>query len=104
MVPELTKEDFDSSIETDVCVVKFWSEFCGPCKGYAGIFSVFASRNSKVKCFSVDAIEEFTISSKFNVKRVPLTIIFKDGKEVKRIDGVKTVDQLNEEVKSLIGE
>ena len=94
MVPEITTSEFDSKISQGTCAVKFWSEFCGPCKNYANTFHEFAKNNQDVKCFSVDAINEPELSVKFKVRRVPLTIIFKNGEEYKRLEGVQTISQL----------
>ena len=93
-VPLITSSEFDSKISKGLCVVKFWADGCGPCNNYTPIFDDFASKNPKVKCFSVDALNETDISCKLGIRNVPLTIVFRDGEECDRMVGVQTLDRL----------
>ena len=98
LVPEIKSVEFNSKTSSGVCVIKFWSEFCGPCKNYANTFNEFANDNRNVHCFSVDAINEPELATKFSVRRVPLTIVLKDGQEVNRMEGVQNVAQLERSI------
>ena len=98
MVEEIKTSDFDSKISSGTSFVKFWGEFCGPCKSYATIFHSFAKENPNVNCYSVNAFEELEITDRFKVSRIPVTIVFKDGIEIKRLDGVQTTEQLKKSI------
>jgi thioredoxin-like negative regulator of GroEL len=102
MVENIVTSNFRDKISTGVSVIKFSSQYCGPCRGYAPIFHTFADNNKDVKCYAVDAIEESSISQLFGIQRVPLTIIFKDGKEMSRFEGVQTAAQLENQVQKVV--
>ena len=55
--------------------------------------------NVNIAKLNVD--ENPQISAKNNVRNIPTTIIFKDGKEVKRIVGVKPANYLLKELQNL---
>ena len=96
----LTTLDFQDNIEDGISLVKFWASFCGPCKRYAPTFEQFASDNSDVKCFSVDAETEQELCTEFNVSSIPVTLLFKDGELKQTKNGILTKDQLIELIKS----
>jgi len=98
MVEEIKTSDFYFKIANGTSFVKFWGDFCGPCKSYAVNFSSFAKNNPNVNCYSVNAIEELEITDKFKISRIPVTIIFKDGVEIRRLDGIQTPAQLESNI------
>lgn len=101
MVKELKDDTFSEAIKTGVSFVKITSPFCGPCKTYAPIFDKFAQDNSDVKCFTINGMEEVNTSIKYGIRNVPVTIIFKDGIEVKRLNGSQTQESL-EKIKDFV--
>lgn len=98
MITTLMTENFDDSIKNGTCFVKFTSPTCGPCRQYAKTYDLFAEQNTTVKCFTIDATENLDIASKFNIRQVPVTIVFKDGVVKNTLNGVQSVDQLEENI------
>lgn len=98
-VESLNTKKFQDKISSGLSLVKFTSQYCGPCKSYSPIFDSFAEQNKDIKCYTVDALEEHEISIKLDIKSVPVTILFKDGKEVKRVNGKQSLDQLSQLIK-----
>ena len=96
----LTTLDFQDNIEDGISLVKFGAGWCGPCKRYAPAFEQFANDNSDIKCFSVDAETEQELCTEFNVSSIPVTLLFKDGELRETKNGILTIDQLNELIKS----
>lgn len=94
MSEQLSYENFDSSIASGVSVVKFSSAGCGPCRTYAPMFAKFGETHPEVKCFDMDAFDYPEVTSKYNIRYVPVTIVFKNGVEVKREGGILTVEKL----------
>ena len=68
-----------------ITIVDFWAPWCGPCKMFGPIFESTSEKFQNIKfCkFNVDEENE-NISREFGVMSIPTTIIFKDGKEIKR--------------------
>lgn len=96
----LTTFDFQDNIEDGISLVKFWASFCGPCKRYAPTFDAFAEENPDIKCFSVDAEAEQDLCSEYNVSSIPVTLLFKNGENLKSLNGILSKEQLSDLIKS----
>ncbi len=97
-IEELRFANFHEKIANGTTIVKFWSQYCGPCKAYSTNFESFAEKHSEIHCYSVDGLNETEIVRALGIRAVPITIIFDKGKEVKRFGGVKTVEQIETEL------
>lgn len=75
-------------------LVKFYADWCGPCKAYAPTFQQFSEANPDVKCLSVDCDKNRDVAEEFDVMSIPVTLVFKDKKLAKRKNGKLTTDQL----------
>ena len=91
----LTTFDFQDNIEDGISLVKFWASWCGPCKAYSPIFNQFSEQNESLKCFSVDCGDHKDIADDFEIKSIPITILFQNGEEIKRKAGKLSIDELN---------
>ena len=91
---KLNTNNFYETISEGIVLVKFEASWCGPCKAYTPIFKEFASENESVKCFSVDCQEEADLAVDFDIKSIPVTILFKHGEEQQRLPGKLSKDQL----------
>jgi thiol-disulfide isomerase/thioredoxin len=49
-----------------------------------------------VKCFAVDCQDDPDLATDFDIKSIPVTILFKDGEEVNRLSGKLSKDQLKD--------
>ncbi|RXK00894.1 thioredoxin TrxC [Arcobacter sp. CECT 8986] len=87
---ELSNENFDHVlVNSDIpVIVDFWASWCQPCKMMAPIFKDVSKKYPlKVLFAKVNTENEEAIASKFMIKSIPTLIIFKQGKEVKRVSG-----------------
>ena len=91
---KLNTNNFYDSVSDGKVLVKFEASWCGPCKAYTPIFKEFASENESVKCFSVDCQEDADIATDFDIKSIPVTILFENGEEKKRLPGKLSKEQL----------
>lgn len=91
---KLNTKNFYEAISDGVVLVKFEASWCGPCKAYTPIFKEFANENVNVKCFTVDCQEEADLATDFDIKSIPVTILFKDGEEKQRLPGKLSKEQL----------
>ena len=83
---------FSSAMAVDgrPAVVKFYADWCGPCKVYAPIFDkVTGEYGSRIKAASVNLDENRDVAQRYSVRAIPATLFFDaKGNQVRRIDGV----------------
>jgi thioredoxin 1 len=97
----LTDATFDEEIgaATEVVVVDFWAEWCGPCKMIAPILDEIATEQAgKVIIAKLNVDDNPEIARRFDVMSIPTLIVFKDGEPAKRMIGAKGKGQLLSEL------
>jgi thioredoxin 2 len=87
---KLDDESFSRTIaETDVPVlVDFYADWCGPCKMMAPFVDELARETQgRALVAKLDTDRAQRTAGGFNIRGIPTTIVFKDGKEVARQTG-----------------
>lgn len=98
----LTATTFNQHTKSNIAVVDFWAEWCMPCKIMIPILNDLASDNTlPIKIFKVNVDQQRSLAAKYSIKSIPTLIIFKNGKEVKRLVGAKTKDLIVKEIKKI---
>lgn len=92
----------DLDLTNGTIVVKFFAEWCGPCKLYAPVFERTAARNPEVDFYELDVDQAPEIQANFGVESIPSTVILRDGVIVKREAGAKSSRQLDELVQEAL--
>jgi len=81
---------FHLKIKVGVTLVDFWAPWCQPCRILGPIVSELANDiGDKVKIAKLNIDDNQKTAAKYNVRSIPTIIIFKNGKEVERIVGIK---------------
>ena len=70
---------------TKPVIVDFYTETCGICKYISQIMDEMAKERTDFKIVKIDANKNFALAKRYNFRLVPTLIVFRDGKEVKRI-------------------
>jgi thioredoxin 1 len=95
----LTDQNFGTKIKTGTVLVDFWASWCMPCKLMAPVLNELAEdMNGNVTIGKLNVDDAKKTAARFSVRSIPTMIVFRNGKEVKRIVGVKTKDYLVREL------
>lgn len=70
---------------TKPVIVDFYTETCGICKYISPIMDEMAKERTDFKIVKIDANKNFALANRYNFRLVPTLIVFRDGKELKRI-------------------
>lgn len=90
----LDDTNFNTEIAQGVTFVDFYADWCGPCRMIAPIVEELANEMDGVKIAKLDIESAQTTTSSLGITSIPTMILFKDGKEVKRIVGIRDKESL----------
>ena len=72
-------------------LLDFWAEWCTPCHILSPIIEQIAQESQgKVTVGKVDVEENPAMTGMFGIRGIPTVILFKDGKPVEQIVGVRS--------------
>ena len=93
-VLKVTNDNFDALAgQHKLLIVDFWAPWCGPCQMLGPVIEEVAEEyEGKAKVCKVNVDEEGSLASEFAVVSIPTIIIFKDGKQVEKLVGVRSFD------------
>lgn len=95
----ITEENFEKITSKGLVLVDFFATWCGPCRMQRPILTDIAKEKAdKITIAVLDTDKCKKLAYKFNIRSIPCMILFKNGKEVKRIIGYHDKEQLLNEL------
>ena len=70
----------DISSQSNLVLVDFWAEWCGPCKQISPILEEIANEKENLNILKLNIDENPATPQKYNVRGIPTLMLFKDGK------------------------
>jgi thioredoxin 1 len=77
-------------------ILYFTADWCNPCKQTRPIVEELNREQIMAKFFIIDVDSEIEMAQDFEIKSVPTFVVMKDNKEIHRVTGAKTRQQLEE--------
>lgn len=74
-------------------ILYFTADWCNPCKKVRPIVEEI-NKDSIIKFLFIDIDTELSLAEDYEVRSIPTFILLEDGKEIKRISGAQTQEQL----------
>jgi thioredoxin 1 len=105
VIVKVSDATFDETVvgsDTPV-VVDFWAEWCGPCKMIAPVLEEIAEEHpEKLRVVKLNVDDNPETARRYEVMSIPTLLVFKDGKDVKRLVGAKGKGQLLQDLAEFI--
>ena len=100
-IKHFTDSEFSNEIKKGVTLVDFHADWCGPCRTLAPVLEQVAKEMSgKASIGKINIDNEQKTATQFQITSVPTMILFKDGKEVGRLVGLRSADAVKDFIKS----
>ena len=96
-IKHFTADTFNKDIQNGVVLVDFYADWCGPCRMMTPVLEGVAKEvKGKAVIGKLDIDNAQNIASQFQVTSIPTLILYKDGKEVGRLVGLRDAAALKE--------
>ncbi len=99
----ITGKEFEEKvIKSDKPVlVDFFATWCGPCKMMSPIVEQIAEElEEKVNVYKIDTDKDKELAYKYEIMSIPTFLIFKDGKLVNKLVGMRDKEELMKELEN----
>ena len=95
---KISGEELETELaKPEPAVVEFWMDGCPACARFAPTFAALAEEyNGRANLLAIEARENMAASQQYAIRGVPTVIVFKDGQEVERTTGAKTLAEMRE--------
>jgi thioredoxin len=94
---QTSKEAYNGQVNsTNLVLVDFGAEWCPPCRKMEPVLQAFMKENSKkLTLVKMDGGVETELMKSLNVEALPTFILYKNGKEIKRKQGLVSKEEFN---------
>lgn len=84
-------------------LVDFYANWCGPCQMMAPILEqVNHQLKDQIKVVKIDTERYPQLASQYQIHALPTLVLFKQGQPAQRIEGVRTAEQLVQDLQPLL--
>ena len=99
---DLTAGTFDETVMgSDIVLVDFWAEWCGPCRSFAPVFSKASETHSDIVFAKVDTEAEQELAAAASITSIPTLMAFREGVLLYAQPGALPAAQLEELIKAV---
>ena len=101
----VTDSEFEQKVlQSNVpVVVDFWAPWCGPCRAVAPILDELAGEyEGRLTIAKVNTDEQQQWAGQLGIMAIPTMVIFKNGREIGRLQGARPKSMLKQEFDSIL--
>lgn len=93
----LTEENFKNGVGSGLTLVDFYADWCGPCRMLTPVLQEVAkdvAGHATIAKIDIDQAQNTATS--YQVTSIPTLILFKDGREIGRLVGLRDRETIKE--------
>lgn len=92
---------FDQAIQEGLVLVDFYADWCGPCRMMTPVLDKVAEEvQGRATIAKLDIDKAQSVAAKYQVTSIPTLILFKGGKEVGRLVGLRDAAAIKKFIES----
>jgi thioredoxin 1 len=96
-----TQEEFEKMTCNGTVLIDLFAQWCMPCHAMANIIDSLVAKHTNIKFCKIDIEKSPEIARLVKVSAVPTILIYKNGKEVRKIIGTENKKALDDILSSL---
>jgi thioredoxin 1 len=97
MLLQATEKNFSELVSASdrPVLVHFWAPWCGPCRLVQPMLVQFQKEvGAQIKIVTFNADDSLSLANTYRIKSLPTLILFANGKEVRRFEGVVAREEI----------